>query len=57
MILLCSISCSDLNGSFDGDDDSFGFNDMLYLSIKIRFEAPKRQPGREGDIKDTEVNL
>jgi hypothetical protein len=52
MILLCSISCNDFNGDCDcaGDDGSVIFNSIMcsYLSCKIRFEAPKRQPG--GDI-------
>ena len=52
MILLCSISCSDLNDDGDcaGDeDDSVIFNLIMcsHLSYKIRFEAPKRQRGRE----------
>jgi hypothetical protein len=39
MILFCSISCNDLNGSVDGDcaddgDDSFGFNNVLLLVIQ-----------------------
>jgi hypothetical protein len=51
MILLCSISCSDLNCTVDGGggDDSFEFNNMLYLSYKIRFEALKGQRGRKID--------
>ena len=44
MILFCSISCNDLNGSVDGDcaddgdaddgDDSLGFNNVLLLVIQ-----------------------
>ena len=39
MILLCIISCNDLNGSVDrvGDedgDDSFGFNNVLSLIMQ-----------------------
>jgi hypothetical protein len=52
MILLCNISCSDLNGNVDDDDgadDSFEFNNMLSFIMQIRLEAPKRQRGREGE--------
>jgi hypothetical protein len=56
MILFCSISCSDLNGSVeddaDGGGDSLKFNNVLSLSCKIiRFEAPRRE--REGRYKAT----
>jgi hypothetical protein len=56
MILLCSISCNDLNGDsvddcVDGEDggDSFIQSSLTcrHLSSKIRFEEPKRQRGRE----------
>jgi hypothetical protein len=49
MILLCSISCSELNGDCaGGNDDSFIQSSIMcsYLSCKIRLEAPKRQRGR-----------
>ena len=61
MILLCSISCNDLNGDsvddcVDGEDggDSFIQSSLTcrHLSSKIRFEEPKRQRGREGNSKD-----
>ena len=52
IILLCIISCSDLNdGRVDDcvdDEDPFEFNNVLSLSCKIiRFEAPTRQWGRD----------
>jgi hypothetical protein len=52
VILLCSISCNDLNGVVDcagDDDDSFIQSSIMcsYLSYKIRFEARERQ--REGE--------
>ena len=57
MILLCIISYSDPNGSVDctgdGDDSFIEFDMCSYLSCKIRFKAPKRQRGTEGDDKDT----
>lgn len=58
MILLCSISCNDLNGDsvddcVDGEDggDSFIQSSLTcrHLSSKIiSFEALRRQRGREG---------
>jgi hypothetical protein len=60
MILLCSISCSDVNGDgvdCAGDDGSVIFNSIMcaYLSHEIRFEAPKRP--REGDREDCKMLL
>ncbi len=52
IILLCSISCSDLNDSVvdcAADDDLVVFNSIMssHLSCKIRFDGPMRHPGRE----------
>ncbi|MDQ3840629.1 MAG: hypothetical protein M3297_15340, partial [Thermoproteota archaeon] len=52
IILLCSISCSRINGSVvdcAADDDLFVFNSIMssHLSCKIRFEGPIRHPERE----------
>jgi len=54
LILLCSISCSDLNGSVVDSaaaaaHDLVVFNSIMssHLSCKIRFEGPMRHPGRE----------
>ena len=60
MILLCSISCSDLNGRVDGGadiGDSLEFTTCRHLLCKIRFEAPMGHWEREEDVKDAEVNL
>jgi hypothetical protein len=63
MILLCSISCSEINGSVvdcaNGIDDSdlFEFITCRHLLCKIRFEAPMRQRGRDEDIKGAEVKF
>jgi hypothetical protein len=61
VILLCSISCSEVNGDCDcaGDDDSLIFNSIMcsYLSYKIRFEARERDSERERDSKDAEVKF
>ena len=55
MILLCSISCNDVNGSVvdcatddDGDDGSFIWSSVIYRSVpyKIRIEAPNSEGGR-----------
>ena len=53
MILLCSISCNDLNGVVDcvgdgSDDGSFIKSSIMYsyLTGKIRFEVSRRQRGR-----------
>jgi hypothetical protein len=65
-ILLCSISCSDLNGrvgvgSADGVDGgaSFELNNVLSFIIQNKVEAPETQRGRERerDSKGAEVNL
>jgi hypothetical protein len=57
MILLCSISCSELNGDCaGGNDDSFIQSSIMcsYLSWKIRLEAPKRQRGKRMEREDKE---
>ena len=53
MILLCSISCNDLNGVVDcvgdgSDDGSFIQSSIMcsYLTCKIRFEVSRRQRRR-----------
>ena len=57
IILLCSISCSGINGSVvdcAADDDLVVFNSILsfHLSCKIRFEGPMRHLGREVKTSD-----
>ena len=54
MILLCSISCSVLNGGSVDCTDDVGDGSFIQssltcrrLSCEIRFEALKRQRGRE----------
>ncbi len=65
IILLCIISCSDLNGTSvddciddDSGDDSFIQSSIIcsHLRCKIRFEALKRQRGRERGEKKVRVN-
>jgi hypothetical protein len=58
LILLCSISCSVLNGIVactdgDNDDDSFiEFDNMQSFTCEIRFEVPKRQREEEKKVKE-----
>ena len=59
IILLCIISCSNRNGNVDcadgeGNDDLFIQSSLMccHLSCEIRFEALRRQRGREGNSKD-----